>query len=325
MVGTTLSFRHEPSRAERHRHGIRISPFSPHRLGRSYKLALEPGGSPLFTLTPLVACWRYEPREHLSPLALTRVAVPPSPLSDRVGYSDLVRFRGYLPVHWCSGLQPPCLRFAAPVTVRHAKLGAQLLARLCRGRHLRRQSATRLQGATLIEPDRRIYRIRLSDKTSRLHPRRAATKLGQAYQPEVLVKVREWISSALASPNLVLEAQPPAQPHSRVVARICRVPGGEFDFLGYKFGRIYSPETGKARPGYRPSKKSRKRTVDRVHALRSLPSGAKRRVGLAPTGKHRLFTAHAERSYGRQDSDRRSARVRLLNPTHSGDDHARCS
>src|SRR6516162_10733784 len=69
----------------------------------------------------------------------------------------------------------------------------------------------------LIEPDRRIYRIRLSDKTSRLHPRRAATKLGQAYEPEVLVKVREWISSALASPDLVLEAQPPAQPQSRVV------------------------------------------------------------------------------------------------------------
>ena len=40
------------------------------------------------------------------------------------------------------------------------------------------------------EPDRRIYRIRLSDKTSRLHPQRAATKLGQAYEPEVLVKAQ---------------------------------------------------------------------------------------------------------------------------------------
>jgi hypothetical protein len=29
----------------------------------------------------------------------------------------------------------------------------------------------------LIEPDMQIFRIRLSDKTSRLHPRRAATKL----------------------------------------------------------------------------------------------------------------------------------------------------
>src|SRR2546426_4954641 len=49
--------------------------------------------------------------------------------------------------------------------------------------------------------------------------------------------------------------------------RICRVPDGGFDFLGYTFGRMYSPETGKARLGYRPSKKSIKRMVERVHAL----------------------------------------------------------
>src|SRR5262249_8782987 len=49
--------------------------------------------------------------------------------------------------------------------------------------------------------------------------------------------------------------------------RICRVPDGEFDFLGYTFGRMYSPVTGKARLGYRPSKKSIRRTVERVHAL----------------------------------------------------------
>src|SRR5215469_6462314 len=49
--------------------------------------------------------------------------------------------------------------------------------------------------------------------------------------------------------------------------RICRAPDGEFDFLGYTFGRLYSPETGKARLGYRPSKKSIKRMVERVHAL----------------------------------------------------------
>ena len=49
--------------------------------------------------------------------------------------------------------------------------------------------------------------------------------------------------------------------------RICRVPDGEFDFLGYTFGRMYSPTTGKARLGYRPSKKSIKRMVERVYAL----------------------------------------------------------
>ena len=49
--------------------------------------------------------------------------------------------------------------------------------------------------------------------------------------------------------------------------RICKVPEGEFDFLGYTFGRMYSPTTGKARLGHRPSKKSIKRMVERFHAL----------------------------------------------------------
>ena len=52
-----------------------------------------------------------------------------------------------------SGLQPPYLRFAAAVTGRHARLGTRLLARLCRGRRRRRQTSTRLQGATLTDPD----------------------------------------------------------------------------------------------------------------------------------------------------------------------------
>ena len=38
--------------------------------------------------------------------------------------------------------------------------------------------------------------------------------------------------------------------------RICKVPEGEFDFLGYSFGRMYSARTGKACLGYRPSKKA---------------------------------------------------------------------
>jgi RNA-directed DNA polymerase len=49
--------------------------------------------------------------------------------------------------------------------------------------------------------------------------------------------------------------------------RICKVPEGEFDFLGYTFGRMYSARTGQARLGYRPSKKSIKRMVENVHAL----------------------------------------------------------
>ena len=34
--------------------------------------------------------------------------------------------------------------------------------------------------------------------------------------------------------------------------RICRIPEGEFDFLGYTFGRMFSERTGQARLGYRP-------------------------------------------------------------------------
>ena len=49
--------------------------------------------------------------------------------------------------------------------------------------------------------------------------------------------------------------------------RICKVPEGEFDFLGYTFGRMYSARTGQARLGYRPSKKSIKHAVDSIHAL----------------------------------------------------------
>src|SRR5437868_3607407 len=51
----------------------------------------------------------------------------------------------------------------------------------------------------LIEPDWQISRIRLTDKTSRLHPRHVVPKPAQAYEPKVPVKMREWIGPALAS------------------------------------------------------------------------------------------------------------------------------
>jgi hypothetical protein len=65
----------------------------------------------------------------------------------------------------------------------------------------------------LIEPDWQICCIRLSDKTARLRPRRVVPKRGQAYEPELLIELREWIAPAFASPDFVLEAQPPAHPH----------------------------------------------------------------------------------------------------------------
>ena len=52
--------------------------------------------------------------------------------------------------------------------------------------------------------------------------------------------------------------------------QICAVPEGEFDFLGYTFGRLYSAKTGQARMGMRPSKKSIRRMVEKIHALTAL-------------------------------------------------------
>src|SRR5215475_336290 len=37
--------------------------------------------------------------------------------------------------------------------------------------------------------------------------------------------------------------------------RVCKLPGEKFDFLGYTFGRLYSPKTGRAYLGSSPSKK----------------------------------------------------------------------
>jgi len=55
--------------------------------------------------------------------------------------------------------------------------------------------------------------------------------------------------------------------------RICKVPEGSFDFLGYTFGRLYSPKTGKARIGMSPSKKSIRRMVEKVHELTDVKTG----------------------------------------------------
>jgi group II intron reverse transcriptase/maturase len=52
--------------------------------------------------------------------------------------------------------------------------------------------------------------------------------------------------------------------------RICSIPEEKFDFLGYTFGRMYSTRSGKAYLGMRPSKKSIKRMVDKIHAMTAL-------------------------------------------------------
>lgn len=49
--------------------------------------------------------------------------------------------------------------------------------------------------------------------------------------------------------------------------RLCRVPQEHFDFLGYTFGRCYSPKTGRAYIGSKPSKKSVRRLIESIGTL----------------------------------------------------------
>jgi len=46
--------------------------------------------------------------------------------------------------------------------------------------------------------------------------------------------------------------------------RVCKLPEEEFDFLGYTFGRCYSPKTGRAYLGTTPSKKRVQRICETI-------------------------------------------------------------
>ena len=49
--------------------------------------------------------------------------------------------------------------------------------------------------------------------------------------------------------------------------RVCQLPGEKFDFLGYTFGRCYSPKTGRAYIGTVPSKKRVSRLCETISAM----------------------------------------------------------
>src|SRR3989304_10559616 len=66
----------------------------------------------------------------------------------------------------------------------------------------------------LIEPDRRISRIRLSDKDSCFRPREVSRSHTQPYQPEGLVQVLVGEPSQTRAPYFVLGAQPLTEPSS---------------------------------------------------------------------------------------------------------------
>jgi RNA-directed DNA polymerase len=83
--------------------------------------------------------------------------------------------------------------------------------------------------------------------------------------------------------------------------RICKVPEGQFNFLGYTFGRMYSARTGKAYLGYRPSKKSIKRTVTSMKMLATyLEKAATFEKMASETPGLKLICWHKQRLIGKQ-------------------------
>src|SRR6516164_4157589 len=83
-------------------------------------------------------------------------AIPPSPLRDRVGYSDHVRFRGYFPVHFIPAYNLPVYasQWPLPDTAQDSVRGCSLgfTAAAISGD----KSSTHLHGANLMEPCRQI-------------------------------------------------------------------------------------------------------------------------------------------------------------------------
>ena len=68
----------------------------------------------------------------------------------------------------------------------------------------------------------------------------------------------KWMRSIMAKLKLTVNEDK---------TRLCRIPDESFDFLGYTFGRLYSPKTGKAYLGQGPSKRAIKSMVARIHAM----------------------------------------------------------
>jgi hypothetical protein len=134
-----------------------------------------------------------------------------------------IDFGAMFPFACIPACNPPCLRFAAAVTGRHARLGTRLLARLCRGRHCRRLSRTRLQGTTRTGPSkasRFLPRVSTGKAYLRLAVRGRApvTRVPGTVSGACFARPRSPWSPPLAPPT-PQRASPPCWPASRLLCR----------------------------------------------------------------------------------------------------------
>ena len=103
----------------------------------------------------------------------------------------------------------------------------------------------------------------------------------------------------------------------------CRVPTESFDFLGYTFGRCYSPRTGRAYLGVYPSRRSRRRIIQAVSEL-TRPRWLLLDAGLVVGRINRLLNGWANyfclgpvsKSYRAVDAHTRSRLRRWLRKKH---------
>jgi group II intron reverse transcriptase/maturase len=82
------------------------------------------------------------------------------------------------------------------------------------------------------------------------------------YADDMVVCCRGSAEEALATMRRIMEKVKLTVNETKT--RVCKLPEEKFDFLGYTFGRCYSPKTGRAYLGTVPSKKRVKRICDAI-------------------------------------------------------------
>jgi RNA-directed DNA polymerase len=84
------------------------------------------------------------------------------------------------------------------------------------------------------------------------------------YADDLVICCREGAEQALAMMRRMMDKLKLTVNEAKT--RICRLPEEKFDFLGYKFGRCYSPKTGRAYLGTVPAPKRIQRICGEVRA-----------------------------------------------------------
>jgi hypothetical protein len=73
------------------------------------------------------------------------------------------------------------------------------------------------------------------------------------YADDLVICCRSRAEQALATMRTMMTALKLTVNETKT--RVCKLPEEKFEFLGYTFGRCYSPQTGRAYLGTTPSKK----------------------------------------------------------------------